>query len=149
MKKVGAVALVILLLPPLQGGDLARTFPEAVPRVEGWEKITGDVEIYRPALTVKYEFYVNPKRFGFYEVVRYRITPSDPRTTEDYGTNEKLQWDMDGRNLRRFECSEEGQWRELPRGSREYHREAGVIIWLYGLHRRLLHEREKGSGPPP
>lgn len=105
-----------------------------------------------------------PTPNAIYEVVRYRTSIADPRErrTAGYDTTEKLQWDVDGRELLRFErrgrrtwkklrlgCSWE--WHELPRGSPEYLRETGVILWLYGLQMRLLEERDRrlrpGRGP--
>lgn len=155
VRKLPAVALFVLALswPPL-AGELAKTLPEAIPSLEGWEKITGEADLEDPPRSVRYEFYVNPKRLGLYEVVRYRIR--HPRSPESGRDTEKLQWDVDGATLRRFECSPtdgpphgECRWTELPRGSPEYERELGPILWLLGLHRRLLQERDQGTLQPP
>lgn len=149
MRKAAAVSLLVLALVPLQGVlPFAATLPAGLPSMQGWEKITGEVVLDNPRLRVQYEFFVNPVRPGLYELIRYRVTlPDGPAGAGDYPPLEKLQWQAGQRDLRRFECGprpEPGapcQWRELVQGSAEYHREVSVILWLYGVHRRLLLER--------
>jgi len=155
MKKAAAVSLLVvalLPLPPLL--PLAATLPEGMPSMRDWAKITGDAELENPRLRVQYEFYVNPVRPGLYELIRYRVTlPEGTAGADDYPALEKLQWQVGQKDLRRFECGPGAAptspclWRELVQGSPEYHREMPVILWLYGLHRRLLDERDRSSGP--
>ena len=151
MPKAAAVSLLVaalLPLPPLL--PLAATLPDGLPSMEGWEKITGDAELETPRVRVQYEFYVNPVRPGLYELIRYRVTqPAGTAGADDYPAREKLQWQAGQKDMRRFECgpgaepTDPCRWRELVQGSPDYHREMPVIIWLYGLHRRLLEERER------
>jgi len=156
MRKAAAVSLLVLALLPLPRLlPLAATLPEGLPSMQHWEKITGDAELTNPRLRVQYEFYVNPVRPGLYELIRYRVTlPEGSAGADDYPALEKLQWQAGLKDLRRFECGPGAEpaspcrWRELVQGSAEYHREMPVILWLYGLHRRLLAEREQASGSP-
>lgn len=151
MRKIGAVALLVFLVsPPPQGRQFTRTLPEEMPSLEGWEKITGEAELDNPRMAVHYEFYVNPGHRALYEVVRYRIELEGSVAGEDgYQPTERLQWQAGEKILRRFECQEGAEgpchWREIEVGSLEYDRETGVILWLYGLHRRLLQERDQGT----
>lgn len=152
--KMAAVALLVLALVPLPALlPFTATLPDGMPSLQQWEKITGEVELDSPRLRLQYEFYVNPVRPGLYELIRYRITlPEGPAGADDYPPLEKLQWQSGEKDMRRFECapSEPGtpcRWRELARGSPEYHREMPVILWLYGMHRRLILEREQPAGP--
>jgi hypothetical protein len=142
--KASAVALLVLSLQPLPAhAPFAATLPAGLPSLRGFERITGDVELQSPRLRVEYEFYVNPRRPGVYELVRYRVTlpPGSPDAL-DYPRVEKLQWHATTNVMRRFECDPAAdpaspcRWRELAQGSREYHREVPVILWLYGLHLR-------------
>lgn len=146
-----ALAAVVLALTatPLAGAHFTATVPAIVPSVVGWERITGDLEFQNPRLAVQYEFYVNPARPAIYEVVRYRVTELGPRPRGGvrYPTTEKLQWDRNGRDLRRFECLEDVAgakgcaWREMEKGSNDYLREVGVLLWLYGEHRKITQSR--------
>jgi hypothetical protein len=96
--------------------------------------------------SVAYQLFVRPSRQAAYEVIRYRITLLDPAAQAEYAPNERLQWDLDGRRLRRFElvAGESGErWEELTAGSDRYRRETGVILGLMGLHRELLYRRDQ------
>jgi hypothetical protein len=149
VRKTAAVALLVVALMPVRGVlPFVPTLPAGLPDMDGWERITGDALLDEPRLRVQYEFYVNPLRPGLYELIRYRVTlPQGPTGAEDYPPIEKLQWQAGQKDMRRFECGPATghgsacQWRELVQGSAEYHREVPVILWLYGVHRRLLLER--------
>ena len=139
-----AVAVLSIMATPLAVAHFATNVPPVVPSVEGWERITGDLEFQKPRLAVQYEFYVNPARPAIYEVVRYRVTDLAPRgksTRAPYPATEKLQWDRDGRDLRRFECvgaraETACVWREMDKGGDDYLREVGVLLWLYDAHNK-------------
>jgi len=145
--KACVAAFLALATGPL--GDL-RPFtsrvPPELPAFQGWERITGDIEVESPRLAIQYEFFVNPKRQASYEVVRYRIVQLDAPADRPYATTEKLQWDRDGRDVRRFECVAKSSgcaWREMEKGSSDYLREVPVILWIYGLHRKAALESSR------
>ena len=145
--KAGAAALLALAMGPL--GDLptfTRRVPTDIPAAfQDWERVSADIEIESPRTAIQYEFFVNPERPAIYEVIRYRILDLDVPEARRYATTEKLQWDRDGRDIRRYECvvAPGGgcTWRELAKGSAEYMNEVPVVIGLYGLHRKTLFER--------
>lgn len=149
--KAWAAAILALSTGPLADRpEFTPRTPEGVPSVRGWERITGDFEFETPRLSVQYEFYVNPARPAVYEVVRYRIVEMGAvAESRRYAVTEKLQWDRDGRDLRRFECVPRAgggcSWREMEKGGKDYLREVPVLLWLYGLHRNLSLEP---SRPP-
>ena len=121
----------------------SRTLPTGVPSLEGWEKNEARAELERPSCIVEYQLFVRPERGGTYEVIRYRITYVDPDESLrlGYAANERLQWDLNGRTLRRFELvptAQGARWEELSSGSQRFSRETGVILGLMGLHRKLL-----------
>jgi hypothetical protein len=123
------------------------TLPVGVPSVAGWEKSEARAELERPRRTVEYQLFVRPGREATYEVIRYRVTYSDARERARvaYTPNERLQWDLNGRTLRRFELvpgAEGARWEELAVGSERFTRETGVILSLMSLHRELLHLRD-------
>jgi hypothetical protein len=139
-----AVAVLALTATPLAVAQFSKSVPQTIPSVRGWERITGDLVFEDPRVAVQYEFYVNPARPAIYEVVRYRVTDLGPVRTDKarYPTTEKLQWDRDGRDLRRFECvaasaAEAGcSWQEMEKGGAHYLREVPVLLWLYGAHQK-------------
>jgi hypothetical protein len=123
------------------------TLPADVPSLAGWEKSEARTELDRPKCVVEYQLFVRPERGATYEVIRYRITYADPAEGLRLGisSNERLQWDLNGHTLRRFELmptAQGGHWEELSRGSHRYSRETGVILGLLGLHRELLFSRD-------
>jgi hypothetical protein len=143
--KAGAAAFLALATGPL--GDLAlftRRVPAELPAFQGWERIKGDIEIESPRVAIQYEFFVNPLRPASYEVVRYRVVQLDAAEALRYPASEKLQWDRDGRDVRRFECVAEPRggcaWREMDKAGKDYRLEVPVVLWLYGLHHRAIHE---------
>lgn len=145
--------LLLAVLAGQAGGALAFTprLPESVPSVEGWERVDGEAEFANPSFSVRYEFYVRPGRLASYEVVRYRFAGAG---AEKYGHTERLQWDVNGRRLHRFECrptpsSGRGcEWQEMARDGEAFRQETWVLLWLYSLHRRLLEDRD-GTAPLP
>lgn len=119
--------------------------PDGVPDVSRWEKATGSAELGEPRYLVEYELYVSPTRSGVYGLTRYRFS----RVGAAQPASEKLQWDRDGRDVRRYECAPSDaahrqpcQWRELPRGSAEYIGELGSLMSVYNLHVVLLRQRD-------
>lgn len=152
--KACVLAVFIVLFHPSQGvPEFTKVLPVGLPSLKGWERIVGEAHFDDPHVSVWYEFFVSPERRAIYEVIRYRIRhEAVHRHDDDYPPTERLQWHLAGTKiLRRFECQERSvstaacQWRELPQGGAEYQRETGVILWLYGLHRRLLEERDGGT----
>ena len=148
-QKTFAVAILALTATPFAIAQFSKTVPSSIPSVQGWERITGDLEFAAPRVAVQYEFYVNPARPAAYEVVRYRVTDRGPDRADKarYPTTEKLQWDRDGRDVRRFECVEkvtggsECAWHEMEKGGADYLREVPVLLWLYGAHHRMTQGR--------
>jgi hypothetical protein len=142
--------LAASLLACASCGSTIRFFyplPVGVPSIEGWEMSEARAEFDHPRRVVEYQLFVSPKRNATYEVIRYRVTYADPadRVRLRYTANERLQWDLDGRKLRRFELmpgTQGAHWEELTAGSERYTRETGVILSLLGLHRELLFRRE-------
>jgi hypothetical protein len=61
--------------------------------------------------------------------------------------SERLQWDRDGRDLRRFECVESATvgaacaWREMEKGGAEYLGEVPILLQLYNAHNRKAQGR--------
>jgi hypothetical protein len=152
-KRALACALLAVLLQPAcrSASRFAVQLPPSVPDVRSWEKTEGVAELDRPRRIVEYELYVGPMRQGVYGVTRYRITIVDPeaRRASGLSANEKLQWDVDGREVRRFECLPEHEgrqapcrWTERARGSAEYDAELRPLLSIYSLHVALLHRRE-------
>lgn len=151
-----AVALFAALLPACRSA--ARFTPElppGLPDVRMWERSEGVAEFDHPRRVVEYELYVGPVRKGVYGVTRYRITLADPeaRRATSLTANEKLQWDVDGREVRRFEClpGPEGRrapcrWTEYARGSAEYDAEMRPLLSIYALHAALLQRRDAERG---
>ena len=147
--KALAAGILALATGPLAGDPaFTRSVPDGLPDFHGWERISGDVQISAPRVVVQYEFFVNPERLAIYEIVRYRVIELDFVESRRYPTTEKLQWDRNGRDLRRFECmptSGDGcAWRELAKDGQDYGREMPVLLWLYGLHNRLARDRARG-----
>jgi hypothetical protein len=149
LRKAVVVTFLLLVLAPLPRVlPFTASLPSGVPDLHGWEKVAGAADLVEPPLRVEYEFYVNPVRPGLYELIRYRVTlPLGTRLAANYPALEKVQWQRGARDLRRFECrpaaarSAPCRWRELPPGSEAYEREVSVIVWLYGLHNRMTHQR--------
>lgn len=149
LRKTVAVTFLLLALAPLPPLlPFTAVVPAGLPSTEGWEKVSGAADLEEPRARVEYEFYVNPRRPGIYELVRYRVTlPPGTAHAADYPALEKLQWQKGARDLRRFECHPGAtptgpcRWRELLPGSQAYDREVPVIVWLYGVHNRLAAAR--------
>jgi hypothetical protein len=119
------------------------TLPAEVPNLDGWEKSVARTDLDHPRRIVEYELFVRPGREATYEVIRYRVRYPDAmaRTDPAYTPNEKLQWDLNGRMLRRYELvpvADGSRWEELSPASERFARETGVILGLLSLHRKLL-----------
>jgi hypothetical protein len=150
-----AVALGLATLAPRQerapteARSLVAHLPDALPDISGWERSSGFAEFDAPRRSFEYELYVDPARGATYAVTRYWIRVDDPeeRRKADITDTEKLQWDVDGRKLRRFECRPDPgggacMWVEFEFDSPEYRRELKPVLAIYALHRKLLHERD-------
>ena len=154
LKAFAAVILALTATPLAVVAQFSVKVPMAVPSVEGWERIAGDLELHNPHVAVQYEFYVNPARPAIYEVVRYRVTDLGPvpKDKTRYPTTEKLQWDRDGRDLRRFECLPRAAggagcaWHEMEKGGADYVREVLVLLRLYDAHNRMMQARAAKLG---
>jgi hypothetical protein len=121
--------------------------PSGLPDVSRWETSSGSVDFPNPPTRLEYQLYVAPARPAFYSVTRYRFTPK--AATEV--AHEKLQWDRNGTDVRRYECVPENKsralpcrWEELPRGSAAYIGELVPLLSVYDTHAKLLRLREAG-----
>jgi hypothetical protein len=134
---------------------LQSSFPAGVPDAAGWEMSSGAAAFEGPDHVVEYELYVSPERGGTYTFTRYRISFSEPEDSlrQEISATEKMQWDVDGRTVRRYECvgaerrSEPCDWREFKPESEEFKRETNNLLLVYALHQRLLRDRDAGSMP--
>jgi len=144
----------LVLCTSAEPTGFASGLPPEIPDFSRWERSTGFAELTAPHRTVEYELFVGPRRTGLYEVVRYRITICDPaeRSRWRISANEKLQWDVDGGGLRRYECTSDAsaraspcRWTELAAGTPEFGFETAAVLSVYGLHSHLLHQRDAGS----
>ena len=139
-----------LLAAALLGGGAcssSRAFstglPSDLPSLEGWEMNEAHGKMANPRGIIEYQLFVRPGRGAVYEVIRYRMTfaNADEGLRAGLSANERLQWDLNGRTLRRFELMPSAQgarWEELTAGSDRFTRETGVILGLLGLHRKVL-----------
>jgi hypothetical protein len=132
-------------------GGFAPHLPPDLPDLGGWERSEGVAELDGPRRTVEYQLFVAPGRLGVYGVTRYRITLADAAERRAGGLpgHEMLQWDRDGRDVRRYACVPADaprqpacRWRELARGSREYDDELRPLLSIYALHAALLRQRD-------
>jgi len=154
-----ATIAVLLALPspspqaaraPTEAHSLVTYLPAILPDISTWERSSGFANFDSPKRRFEYELYVDPARGASYAVTRYRIHVEDPeeRRRADITDTEKLQWDVDGRQLRRFECrpvpgADDCIWFEMAFDSPEYRRELQPILAVYSVHRNLLIEREQ------
>lgn len=136
---------VLAAAPP--GGGFVRHLPEGVPDLARFSKASGSAEMENGS-TLEYELYYQAHR-GNYEIIRYRLSGWDGGGSgAPYSTNERLQWQAQVKELRRYVCEPAAtgcRWRELPKDGDEYRRELEVVMWVLSLHRRLLYEREAAS----
>jgi hypothetical protein len=153
--KALVTAVLALTATPLAVAQFSKKVPESVPSVEGWERIAGDLELDNPRVAIQYEFYVNPERQAIYEVVRYRVTDLSPlgEGGKRPAATEKLQWDLDGRDVRRFECVANAPgrgagctWQEMEKGGADYIREVPLLLQLYAAHNWLSKRRAAAGG---
>lgn len=143
------MAVLAVTATPFATGTFSHDAPGVVPSTRGWERISGDVEFDTPRIAVRYEFLVNPERPLIYEIVRYRVTRLGGADGARTDGNEKLQWDRDGRDLRRFECLSHGPadrpcaWREMDKDAAEYRDEVPMLLKIYAAHNRKSKSGEK------
>jgi hypothetical protein len=117
-----------------------------LPDVTRWERVRGSFALEDPRGKVDYELYVAPARPSVYSVTRYRVTLEQALQP----AREKLQWDRNGLDVRRYECvpqtpaaSRPCLWNEFARGSPEYVSELGALLGVYSMHAR--HVRGEGK----
>lgn len=147
-----AALLLMASLSANRPVEFVESLPGELPDTRGWERVTGRLE--RPDMVATYELYTNPSRWTRYEVIRYRLTPKGAVAPDSsLSTTEKVQWDIDGRLLRRWECLPAGPeardcaWHELARDSDRYRREVYTILWILGGHRGTLHALQESLAP--
>ena len=146
---LSSCALVLLVTPP-PPTPFASHLPAEVPDLGRWDKASGSAEL-RDGTFLEYELYFDPARAG-YELIRYRLSGWDGgEDGPPYSANERLQWQAQLKDLRRYECEPLGsggcRWREFEKNTEQYKREVQVVMWVLALHRRLLYEREAGLIP--
>lgn len=140
----GVVAGALLSFACAGGVRFETRLPPELPDISRWETSSGSAELTEPRRTVQYELFVSPKRPSVYSVTRYRVLEHE-LPSHSY---EKLQWDKDGRDVRRYECAPAPtglgpcRWREYRRGSAEYDGEMGTVMAVYFLHAELLQRRD-------
>jgi hypothetical protein len=144
------IASALLLLGCRSSGGFVTYLPAALPDVSRWQKMSGSAEIKNPDGRLEYELFVNPLRLGQYSVSRYRLSLRNQEGRDAYPSsdNEKLQWDRDGSDVRRFECNGGGRncaWRELPKGLAAYDSEMPALLRTYALHAEVLRRRDAGT----
>jgi hypothetical protein len=143
--KAALVAVVLSALFSIQSPiPFNAPMPDGTPPIGSWEKVAGDTVVGKPELRVQYEFYVNPRRPGLYELIRYRVSRADGSATATHPGLEKVQWHAGTNDFQRFECGpgKDGpapcRWRWMRPGSDEHQREVPTILWVYGVHSRLV-----------
>lgn len=140
-----SVTLVALLAASPPDTGFSKDLPPGVPDLGRWSKSSGSME--DGTRSMQYELYYSPSRAN-YEVIRYRITGWSNGGTA-YSSNERLQWQVAQKDLRRFECEPRTSggcaWRELSKDTPEYRREVPMIVWVLSVHNRLLHDRENNG----
>ena len=129
-----ALALAATALSCASSARFSPQLPHDVPDVSRWEQKSGRAPCVNPSGVIDYALFVAPSRPTVYSVTRYRVTLQSPHATQ----NEKLQWDKDGKDVRRYECVPHAadphapcDWREFARGSAEYNAELGALITVY------------------
>lgn len=153
---LAALLLMALAAPspqaqtPSEARSLVAHLPSVLPDISTWERASGFVSFESPRRRYEYELYVDPARGASYAVTRYWLHVEDPeeRRRANVTDTEKLQWDVDGRQLRRFECKPTPNvgpcvWVEMVFDSPEYRRELHPILAIYAIHRDLLRQRER------
>jgi hypothetical protein len=122
--------------------------PAGLPDVSSWETSSGRVEFPNPPTLLEYQLYVAPGRPAVYSVTRYRFTPLNAKNL----AHEKLQWDRNGLDVRRYECVPEDKsrpvpcrWQEFQRGSAAYNLELVPLLSVYDTHSKLLRRRDAGQ----
>ena len=144
MRKPAALALLLAALPLWPGSSFPGPLPDGMPRLQTWEKFSGEALLGDPGLRVRYELYVNPKRPAVYELVRYRVSRADGVATDEHPGLEKVQWHAGTNDFRRFACDPDVaparpcSWRRMRPETAEFAREVPMIVWIYGAHRRSL-----------
>lgn len=137
----------VVLVAASPAAQFTKHLPQGVPDLAGFSKASGSAELDNGG-SLEYELYYRPDRAN-YEIIRYRVTGvADGGDGRPYSPNERLQWQAQVKELRRYECEPAAgdcRWRELPRDGEDYRREVGVVLKVLDLHRRLLFEREGGS----
>ena len=137
--RVAALLCAAAALACTTGSRFSAHLPQGLPDLARWERLRGSAEVEAPPRKVEYELYIAPARPAVYSVTRYRITPKNAKLP----AHEKLQWDRNGVDVRRYECVPETaagstpcRWSELARGSPEYIGELGPLLSVYSFASR-------------
>lgn len=140
-----ALALAVATLACASGARFSPQLPPELPDVSRWETISGSFDFDKPPTRLDYQLFVAPARPAVYSVTRYRFTPTSARQP----VHEKLQWDRNGVEVRRYECVPESpsravpcRWEEFLRGSPAYDQELMPLLSVYNTHARLLRLRD-------
>jgi hypothetical protein len=141
-----AWTLGLALVACASRGRFTPQLPPELPDVSRWETSWGRVEFpTKPPILLEYQLYVAPGRPAVYSVTRYRFTQKNAQEA----AHEKLQWDRNGRDVRRYDCVPENKartmpcrWVELPHGSVAYNDELPPLLRVYSTHAQLLQERD-------
>lgn len=138
------LALAVAALACASGARFSPQMPPDVPDVSRWETSSGSFEFENPPTRLEYQLYVAPARPAVYSVTRYRFTPKSARQP----VHEKLQWDRNGLDVRRYECVPDSparavpcRWEEFLRGSPAYNQELVPLLSVYNTHATLLRRR--------
>jgi hypothetical protein len=142
------IVLSLLAGVPAGAQDVAASFavvlPDGVADVRGWEVVSGEFET--PRVRGSYLFYVNPRRQGLYQLMRYRVElllPS-PGLEEHRGSRERVAFVASPGVLEPMRCWEREaagvvpQWQELVAGTDEYQLEMALLLQVLAVHRTAL-----------
>jgi hypothetical protein len=147
---LGIGAFVLVVAAAADTLPFASHLPDAMPDVSHWTKVSGSAELDDGTAAMQYELYVNPGGSAAYELIRWRITGWDGgRGGAPYSSDERLQWQVAQKDLRRYQCEPQPagrcNWRELTKDTREYHAEMPMVLWVLSVHQALL--RSRAGGP--
>jgi hypothetical protein len=134
------------MLACASGVRFSPALPPGLPDVTGWETRSATVELTNPPTRLEYQLLVDPGRPAVYSVTRYRFTPRDASRA----AHEKLQWDRNGVDVRRYACVPQPaapggpcRWEELLRGSAAYDLELVPLLRVYDTHRKMSNRRQR------
>jgi hypothetical protein len=128
---------------PSHGGSgaFAHHLPAAVGDISEWEIITGDFET--AAARGSYLFYVNPRRQGMYQLMRYRVELLDAGSAREHGSAERVAFVRRPGLREPLLCWRHEPpgtvpaWRQLQAGSDEYKLEMATLMQVLAVHRAI------------